>query len=171
MKLASGNSAIMVPDDDQRIAGAVPSVYSDWIDVISAGGLVAADNGGNRITAWAQLSQTYTQLIRTAGIYTGVKLRFGYPSNAAISQAAVIMPFGADANQLLHPLVNKNDSDSFTFAIGNYTEDSTGYRYTCPLSTEYFDMDGSPYFVIGVKTALTLSPGTAALCKVQAKFF
>lgn len=167
----SNNPAISPKDYDQEMAGAVASVYSDWIDVIAAGGLVNADNSGSRITAFAQFTQTFTQLIRTAGIYTGVKLRFGYPSNATINQAAVIMPFGIDANQLLHPLVNKNDSDSFTFTIGNYTQDATGFRYTCPLSTEYFDLDGSPYFVIGVKTGLTLSVGTAALCKVQAKFF
>jgi hypothetical protein len=150
-----------------RQAASVP-IISPWTTVVTS--LAAADNSGNSVTTIAQVTAAHaTSLQLNVSAAAQIKIRMKYDDGITFSVLPVVEVFGVDSSGAVGKLRSKTGAITATLtAAATDAQDGT-YGYTTPDDSCVFFTEGCRWVVVGVKTACTVSAGTAALTYAQVK--
>jgi hypothetical protein len=155
-----GNT-IGIPLHASQAAALVTPVsgVSNWVVAIS--NLLTADNGGSAIVnPILNITQAFTQKIKIGSSGTVVRICVAYEHASAVSQNAVIQPFGLDEANIPQKLLDVDDTheqimtvNSTTDARGTLDLLGTGTAVLWAFSVvKEFDLQGSPFLLLGIKT-------------------
>lgn len=176
--MALGANVKPIVDLDNQYGASFPSsISSDWVDVIDAGGLSAADNATITNPTTQITASTRHILQRNRGTGTLVQVRMKYDAaTTALGTSLVIKVFGRYKDSVgnstaWQPLYNRSSGLQTTVAIAATDVTNGTNKYTTPdPSGHTFDCQGCDEILIGVEVApATPTGGTIANFILQAK--
>lgn len=148
------------------------AIINQWVDVIDAGGIRTADNGGSDITnPDDQIDGLTKHIAKINKRGTFLQVRLKYDDGLTGITNPVIQIFGRyNSDDQWQRLRNLSDSIDITLTT-NLTVDVTDgtFLYTDPLfNAQTVDLNATDEFLVGVKTNL-IAGGDASTAILQAK--
>jgi len=142
------------------------SVESDWVNLIAAGGVNVADNGGSTVLNPVGITRAAQGRLKLLGKGTTVQFRIRYTTGQTIT-AGTIQPFGLDGNNAPERLKDSSGAHALAFlsSAADDVQDGT-YSYT---DSQEVDANGAAQVIAAIKVLATGTGAATAVLQARVK--